>query len=128
MTNALKNESQWTIVGDIKLNKSFFDDTFYSDKIDKFNVFFRQWLVEMSKNKRSFSPFNFEVDSKNVFKIVNGIDEKKDTYFTKYKNYNLFDNRLSTSADKVGDMPVEQKFISIFFTATNELINEKLNF
>ncbi len=125
---ALKNESQWTIVGDIKLNKSFFDDTFYSDKIDKFNVFFRQWLVEMSKNKRSFSPFNFEVDSKNVFKIVNGIDEKKDTYFTKYKNYNLFDNRLSTSADKVGDMPVEQKFISIFFTATNELINEKLNF
>lgn len=123
---AVSKDRQWTKTGEKKLNEAFFSKSFYQEDLTIFNTYFSTWLTEMANNKRAFKPFVFAVDKDNIFKIVEGIEEK--TSFFSYNNYTLFDDRLSSIIKNLGDIPIEKKFITTFFNATQQLVEEKINF
>ncbi|MBP9888256.1 MAG: hypothetical protein KBF93_18300 [Leptospiraceae bacterium] len=124
--NALnKNAHPWLKDGNNKITKSFLTSPFY-EFITIYNSLFSSWLVELSRNKKSFSPFNLGVNGSNLFQLLSGIEPNKKIFDTfKSDNYDLFNGKLNESLKAIGDLPVEQKFMGLFSQATKKLINEK---
>lgn len=109
-----------------------FDSNFLCDdfmKTLKVNILseYVSWLEEMTKQDRAFKPFDLHTDRDRVFDLVNGIVPSK-VWTTTDRNYDLFNNRLngikltdSTKGKK------EQQIVELFYTATEQLVKEKLN-
>ncbi len=125
LDEALKEKRQWTIDKGVRLNNDdFFSKEFFKDSVEPFNMSFSEWIREMANNKRAFKPFDLTVTDKNVFQLVRNIEEKKGGR----TNFDYFDVALSDAADKVGDKDRNHKFMSVFYTATQEIVSKRLNF
>lgn len=112
----------WAI--DNQLDDNFFSGYFF-EQVQSFHQDFHQWLKEMARNKRAFMPF--DADKVNpLFEIVNGYKPKSS--FLGKKNYDLFDSTLNSNWNGWnGAASREQKFMELFYRATEELVNEKYN-
>lgn len=112
----------WAI--DNQLDDNFFSGHFF-EQVQSFHEDFHQWLKEMARNKRAFMPF--DADKVNpLFEIVNGYKPK--SKWLGKKNYDLFDDTLNSNwKGWNGAASREQKFMELFFRATEELTNEKYN-
>lgn len=112
----------WAI--DNQLDDNFFSGYFF-EQVQSFHDSFHQWLKEMARNKRSFMPF--DADKVNpLFEIVNGY--KPRSGWLGKKNYDLFDSTLNSNwKGWNGAAPREQKFMELFYRATEELVNDKYN-
>ena len=113
--------------GSVKIDRQFLNQPFYNSYLRNFNERFVEWLNEMSGNARAFSPFNLNVGTNNLFDLVVGIPPKSGL-FEKGTNYTRFDHILAKVEPGVGNPNVEQKFLSLFYKATEKLVTEKFNF
>ena len=119
-----KGGQSQTWAKDNQLDDSFFSGHFF-EQVQSFHQDFHLWLKEMARNKRAFMPF--DADKVNpLFEIVNGYKPK--SKWLGKKNYDLFDDTLNSNwKGWNGAASREQKFMELFFRATEELTNEKYN-
>ena len=90
------------------------------------NSGFIGWLKEMAANKRSFAPFDLDVDD--PIKFVRG-KEMKYGILAK-KGYSLFDHELNSESrvKANANLSKEQKLMEFFYAATSKIMSEKYNF
>lgn len=105
---------------------------FYSSSFIKslksFLIKYEDWLREMDSNDRPLRLFNFNCGKK-PFDLVQGITSKSHWYSIK-KDYELVEASLndnSKDANKIEKDSSPSMFMEMFYRATKELINKKLN-
>jgi len=103
-------------------DNNFLSSTFYQSDLAGIKTAYLDWLREMSANSRTFAPFDMHLSKYELFNIVTG--EKPKRKLLSSDNYALFDNMLNKQK-AVGSK--EQKFIELFYGATEQLIKEKFN-
>jgi len=94
------------------------------DKIEAVQIKFFEWLLEMEKQSRKFTPFNLFSSSSTDF--INGpLNIVKSKDFS-YKNWAKMDNELNVQIRKIDkSLENESCFIELFYRVTEELINYK---
>ena len=115
--------AQDSVIGDAFLNSDYFKN------VTKFNQNYLEWLSQMSKNKRAFSPFKSHTKNPNIFDLIEGSTPKKDGLFSfnKTKNYEKFTVTLNEQNKKVKKGNTEQRLFNLFYKSTTSLITEKFN-
>lgn len=113
----------WAI--DNKLDQNFFTGQFYAD-VRSIHQYYLEWLREMDDNKRSFKPFD-EDKVAPLFDIINdGVAPRK--LFCLSSNYVLVDNILNERWKNWNNAASkEQKFMELFYRATDKLVEDKYN-
>lgn len=113
----------WAV--DCGLDDNFFTSDFFKD-LTRFEDAFATWLDELDNNKRSFKPFAQEKTNP-LFDLVNWQKARKLPVLS--RNYSLLDSTMNgnwkgwnKSASK------EQKFMELFYRATDKLTLKKFNF
>jgi len=119
----LKDNLDMNFAANLDLNSSFLSGDFYG-KLRLFNDFYWEWLVQMNKNERGFSPFKMEENTQEIFDVVTGVDLKNGVFLGKknYERYTSFLNKTSKSIN--GASNIENKFLENFYLATNQLVNK----
>ena len=107
---------------EIGLDNSFLSSTFYQSDLTGFINAYLEWLKEMGTNKRAFKPFELAQGKNDLFNIVNGVKPKKS--FLSSDNYALFDSVLNKQKVVGGN---RQKFVELFYRATEQLVKDKFN-
>lgn len=121
---AQRKYQPWAI--DNKLDKNFFNGDFFTE-VTKLHDDYHVWLSEMSSNERSFKPFN-EERTNPLFDIVNGKAPSKYYPHLFTRNYALVDSILNKRWPKWNKAATrEQKFMELFFRATEDLVKHKYN-
>jgi len=118
--NSVEKES-WSL-DEPKINNQFLNQLFYRTHLNDFLDLFNDWIIEMSKSGRKFSPFN--VDS-NLNVLVKGMNVKE-KYFAKKLDYSFYDNILSKISKNSKYTSSEQKMIKLFYDATKEISINKI--
>lgn len=114
----------WT-KGKRPFDDNFFKSTFFKTHFTDLKEAYIQWLAEMEQNTRGFTPFHLDVMKKDVFGLVKGIVPKK-TYFSLKNNYDLFDDCLSRIQPKISyNLTTEERFIELFYQATDKIVTDK---
>jgi len=119
----------WTNRKKPHVNKAFTHGAFYQNHLSSFNEQFGTWLKELRQNKRAFAPFALsEESSSGLFDTVRGIEPQRHWSPFARDNYVLYDEELNRAERNVGSVPVEQKFMRIFYDATRSLVDRKFDF
>lgn len=112
-----------------ELTRGFLTTSFFTTLQQNFFVAYRQWLVELKGNQRSFVPFN--LDAEKPSEAINGIAPK--TGFFKspldFKSMLGAMNRASQQAGRTGkynNRPVF-KLADLLDTTLDRLVDEKFN-
>jgi len=106
-----------------KIDRHFTNDSFYKSNLTEFLNAYREWLDEMSGNRRSFSPINFDAA---IEKLVEG--KKAETpWYSRKLDFKTIDDQLNRTAKKegAGYNSAEEKFVALFFKATEEILKSK---
>jgi hypothetical protein len=112
----------WVI--DQGFDDSFLSSTFYRSELRDVNKAYIKWLIEMSNNNRSFTPFDLIPKRSDVFSLIKGENPVK--IWSLKSNYDLFDDVLNSKQKGIKkDAGKAHRFIELFYTATNELVNKK---
>jgi len=123
MTMVFDKESKYQPYARKRFNNDFRKNETIK-KLEAVQAQFYNWLQEMEKQNRRFSPFNLTTLS--AFDFVKGdvsINESKDFM---YKNWAKVDNELNSQIGKMDKaLKNEQCFIELFYSTTEELINYK---
>lgn len=109
---------------DRNFDASFFESDFIII-LKKVQADYLRWLSEMANQDRKFKPFILHRDPNRVFEIVEGITPRKLIIFD--TNYYLFDNRLNKVGGESMTGEKEQRFMELFYLATEILVKDKLN-
>lgn len=103
---------------------SEFRKTSVVQKLDAVQAQFIEWLEEMEKQRRKFTPFN--LTSSSAFDFIKGDLNTGVSKDFRYKNWAKMDNELNSQIGKTDKaLENEKQFIELFFRATEELINYK---
>lgn len=103
-----------------ELNQQFFDDSFYRTYLSEFLSSFKEWLEEMSENKRGFSPFNFDLGIESFIK-----DKSAKWSLLSKVNYNFYDSKLNEHSKNKSYRSAQQKLIKLFFETTQDILTSK---
>ena len=124
LSHSISRKQTWTMEGKNTFDENFISSPFYKTYISNFNSYYISWLTELSKNKRSFTPFQLNVNEKNLFSLIKGLHEKKG--FLKRKNFDAFDTELNSYARQIkNDLKREDKFIHLFENAIQKMLYVK---
>lgn len=123
MTMVFNKESKYQPYAHKRFNNDFRNSETIK-KLEAVQAQFYNWLQEMERQNRKFSPFN--LTSSSAFDFVKGdisINKSKDFI---YKNWAKVDNELNSQIGKTDKaLKDEQRFIELFYSTTEELINFK---
>lgn len=104
---------------------NFLNGEFFQTELLDIKTAFLEWLNEMSKNYRAFTPYDLRMKKNDVFSMIKGETPAKGMFFSK-SNYALFDDKLNAKQDKVKrDASKEQIFIELFYSAIDDLVRTK---
>lgn len=93
-------------------------------KLEAVQIKYFEWLLEMEKQNRKFTPFNLYSSSATDF-IKGNLNIVKPKDF-RYKNWAKVDNELNYQINKIDKaLENENRFIELFYRVTEELINYK---
>lgn len=115
---------QWA--KDLQYDNNFIVSSFYG-YIEKFCEYSFNWLEELARNKRGFTPFEIEENKGELFSFVKGVQPA--FVMSLNSNYALFDDRLNNIAHNLRTKKGKTKnhtFVELFFQATKKLVEEKL--
>jgi hypothetical protein len=120
------NNQPWSNRSKIKINKKFIiDESGFFSNITQFNKYYKKWLTELASNKPNFSPFNLKVGENNIFEMVNGVSPNK-TFWK--SNFSFYNDCLNDVERYVRNFDVEDRFMTIFYKATDLLVKKIFNF
>lgn len=106
------------------IDKKFSNDSFYRTNVTEFLTSYNDWLEEMAANKRGFSPFNLSNNLENLIK-----DKTVQSGWFKSKlDFNFFNDMLAKKSRNINYTSPEEKFIKLFYDATEEILKEKFGF
>ena len=112
----------WAV--DLMFDDNFLQSDFFQN-LKRYVVDARERLTEMSNNTRGFSPFRFDIESRNLFSMVQGVEPAK--VVSMNSNYALYDTILNKEAKKVSmDLCPQERFVELFYRATARLVESKL--
>ena len=112
----------WAV--DLMFDDNFLQSDFFQN-LKRYVLDAREWLTEMSNNTRGFSPFRFDIESRNLFSMVLGVEPAK--VVSMNSNYALYDTVLNKEAKKVSmDLCPQERFVELFYRATARLVESKL--
>jgi hypothetical protein len=115
----------WSSAGKNKLD-SFFTSQPYFSAVRSFTTQYWAWLNEMAQNERSFAPFDMATTEGSLYKFVVGVEQKAGMFgLNRSWSYGLFDDKLNEAEQKIGDLAAEQKFMAVFYRATEEIFKQK---
>lgn len=119
----LKDNLDMNFAANLELNSGFLSGDFYG-KLRLFNDYYWEWLWQMNKNERGFSPYKMEENTQQIFDVVTGVDMKNGSFLgsKNYDRYTSYLNRTSRSIN--GASNIENKFLENFYLATNQLVNK----
>ena len=121
VTNILSQ--QWS--RDNGMDKNFMESDFVGN-LHYLQTQYISWLQEMEKNQIGFAPFTWE--NSNLFGIVNGLTPTHSFFSWAIKdNYELFDYTLDREHVSNKSEAKEQKFMELFYQATDSLVKKKFN-
>ena len=109
-----------------EINESFLTCDFFADHLTRYRNHFKDWLTELSRNRRSFNPFNLNVESNHLFDIVNGI-KPKISFLEKGSNFMRIQHHANHAEHTMANFSVENKYMSVMFEATRKTVEEKYN-
>lgn len=120
----LRSNLDMNFAANLNLNSAFLAGDFYG-KLRMFNDYYWEWLGQMNKNERGFSPFKMEENTQEIFDIVTGINLKNGMLLGKknFERYTTYLNKTSKSIN--GASNIENKFLENFYLATNQLVKQK---
>lgn len=126
MQDQLENSMKQPWAIDLGFDENFLTSDFYST-LTKVSNHLLSWYREMGNNVRGFAPYNLDVTPKELFSMVKGIKPRK--ILTELNsNYALFDSVLNRNAKHISmELSIEERFIELFYKATRELTEKKLN-
>lgn len=128
LENEIQNTKNQPYAKDSVIDDAFLSSDFFRNII-KFNQSYLEWLSQMSRNKRGFSPFKLDTKNPNIFDLIEGVEPKKDGFFSfdKTKNYEKFTDTLNKQNKKIKKGNAEQRLFNLFYNSTKSLIKEKFN-
>jgi len=106
------------------IDQTFLNTPFYRTYLSDFLKAYKEWLTELSENRRAFSPFNLDSNLETLIKgrpVQGGIFEGR-------VDYNRFDDYLNRTSRGQQYPSAEKKFVKLFFDATNELLTDRFGF
>lgn len=112
----------WAI--DNAFDDNFFDDNFYGD-VNEFMEAYAEFIEKMAGNERCFKPFD---NGEELKKTVIGVTGKKVAYPFFTNNNALMDNFLNKCNHKVKGKNKEQRFVELFYLATEEYVGKIFKF
>lgn len=120
----LNEKDSWTKDFDSR----FLDADFYSRYLMRFNRLFKDWLKEMSLNQRTFDALRIGVDNDKLHTLVNGIEQKKTSMFSRTNAWNERDyvGYLNKAIKKVAVNNIEIKFMDLFYKATEDIYEDRI--
>jgi len=104
-----------------ELKQQFFDDIFYRTYLSEFLNSFKEWLEEMSDNRRGFSPFNLNSNLETLIKDKTA----KSGFFSGKVDYKMYDDRLNKFSNVKKYRSAPQKLINLFFETTEDILTSK---
>jgi len=120
------NKQPWSNNGkkENRLTKDFLtsESGFYR-MIEDYNRHYGNWLDEMANNVPAFEPFNLAISGEGILDGIIGKPPKKNGFPN--KNYVFYDDRLNGCEKKISGRSREQKFIELFNSATQEIIQKQ---
>jgi hypothetical protein len=123
--SASLGKQPWSSAGKNKLD-SFFTSQPYFAAVRNFTTQYWQWMTEMAQNERAFAPFDLATTEASLYKFVVGVEQKSGLFgLNRSWSYGLFDDKLNEAEQKIGDLASEQKFMAVFYRATDEIFKQK---
>lgn len=92
-------------------------------KLEIVQLEFYEWLEEMQKQKRNFTPFKLSSDK--AFDFIKGDLYMNTPKKVRYKDWAIVDNELNRQINNTNAELDEARFIELFNRATEELLNFK---
>lgn len=109
---------------DPKIDSDFLSSPFYRTTLLEFFDSCEEWLVEMSNNRRGFSPFNF---GSSLDSFIKG-KKIESSMFSRGFSYAQFNGRLSKLSNGVEYPSPQNKILDLFFETTESLLKSKYGF
>ncbi len=122
------NKQPWMNRKPPRINQSFVTSPFYQNHLSSFNRHFTNWLQELAQNKRAFVPFNISINKGNLFEYINGVRPRPHWNPLAKDHFVLYDEELNKAERHVAAPSAEQKFMNIFYRATEKLVGRKFGF
>ncbi|MBE8712687.1 hypothetical protein [Sphingobacterium hungaricum] len=140
----LDNELSNQMKAPFAANQPVFDTNFLSShfyqSLNGFLKEFKIWLGELKRNKVSFAPYDFHVESdsignvtgfttnrRDIFTLLNGVATKSTGLnFFKNRSYDVITAQLSTLSKNRTFISAESKLLELFTEATKQSINKEL--
>ena len=106
---------------------TFLSASFFREKLTPFNHRFVEWLDEMSRAGRKFTPFDLRSGDK-LHNFVRGFEQKKFgiIYKTSDWNYDKFNEHLAKAEKEIPQMNDEPRMLATFWQATDSLFHERI--
>lgn len=119
-------QTAWLANGINKLSLEDFNQRMLSD-FERFNNTFNEWLDEMEQSTTAFKPFRREVDAKDILNAVIGFEEKTSWNPMEAKGVDRFSKILSKNEAGLRSLgSSERKLFALFYTATKEIIKDRI--
>jgi hypothetical protein len=116
----------WIKNGNNKLSLDALDQRMLAD-LERFNNTFDEWLAEMEQSATGFKPFRRDVDAKDILNAIIGFEEKVSWNPMEAKGIERYSKTLSKSEEQLSALGnSERKLFALFYTATKEIINERI--
>jgi len=112
-----------------ELKMTSFTSTVFFQNLSKFHDEFLNWMQELQSNRRSFAPFDLQPTDANLFEFIKGINPASKFFDIGKKNYNGYDFELAKAdKDSSKNSSDQQKYMDLFYTATEKLVANKYSF
>lgn len=89
-------KTMWLVDKDTKTDNRFFSSAEYTNTVKAFFDYFIEWFEEMARNEISFTPFNFNVDTKDALHFIYGTEPNKKGFF---KSNDSFDGMTEANSE-----------------------------
>lgn len=129
LKDALNKPEGWARSNKTPITGTFLTSDFYRAYLAPFNRRFQEWLKELSDNTRSFAPFN--LDTHLLHTLVNGYTPMKKVFLgmggekPEEWDYTHYNYALAREEEKLPALPPEQRFISLFYNGTKQLVEDR---
>ena len=113
-----------------EITKGFLSTTFYNTLTANFYVAYRQWLIELRGNQRSFVPFNLDTDK--LSDALNDITPKNGFFRSSIDYKSILSSlnkgsQMAVKSNKYGTDKVAMKLLDLLDETLDKLITEKFN-